>query len=184
MPSFLYYFKRKERITTTTIKPNLNKKTHSLKMRLKKFKHFQWKNLCTNHWLLCSAMQDYAPECSLASLWWGATLFYPHLVSDLSSNSAISSFRTKQWWRLCLVETATWTCRPRTRTAWWCWEPPGWGKVPLSHASSTAALRISTLPPSRIFIARSTTYGETCISWTSWTPLGITLSLPWGGFPS
>lgn len=46
-------------------------------MRLRKFKHFQWKKFSMDHWLLCSAMQDYAPECSLASLWWGATLFCP-----------------------------------------------------------------------------------------------------------
>lgn len=107
-----------------------------------------------------------------------------HLVSGLSSNSAISSFRTKQWWRPCPVETAPWMCQPRTLTAWWCWELPGWGKAPLSHAFSMAGLRTSTLPPLRIFIARSTTSEETCISWTSWTPPGITLSLPWGGFPS
>lgn len=107
-----------------------------------------------------------------------------HIVSSLSSNAAILSFRTKQWWRPCLVETAPWMCQPRTRTAWWCWEPPGWGKAPLSHGFSMDASRTSILPPLRIFTAKSTTSGETCISWTFWTPLGITLSRLWGGFPS
>lgn len=104
MPSFLYYFKRKER-TTRTIKQNQNKtKKCSLKMRLKSLSISSEKNLCMNHWLLCCAGlccrvlfgKLVVRICLiLPSIW--CVIFPPTLLFPLSGPSNDEDY---VWWKL------------------------------------------------------------------------------------